>query len=353
MDKTKRLEQLYAKIKNGVVDMPWERLIDIHAEMYEILYGLKFDGKTFFSSTDELLTKCPQIVMQFQKVAASRGGQLNQDDAQELTRILVQYNYVQAGKKDFYVYSDLVPMLRDTDLLEIPPKELKFPFEAFSIIFKKGTIRGRGAPMDRIFVSCADGDILSGFLASDNYNGAPIFLSRLWDDTTLPEMAKAYAEVAPTVKGYSDLKRQSARDAMYLLFNLLTYINCENADVQRDNSQAEAIKKKLAAFNGSKKKTRKQKVLEQELHKARKHHIYLVGKSVRADKFYDVTPTDEGRKILKRFRVRGHFRNQPYGPERSLVKRRWIKPFWKGPDLAELINSGYVVKESTSGVKED
>ena len=72
-----------------------------------------------------------------------------------------------------------------------------------------------------------------------------------------------------------------------------------------------------------------------------------MGKNVKADKFYDVTPTDEGRKILKRFRVRGHFRNQPYGPERSLVKRRWIKPFWKGPDLAELINSGYVVKENT------
>lgn len=350
---TKRLEQLYAKIKDGVVDMPWEKLINIHAEMYEMLYGLEFDGKTFFSGTDALLTKCPRIVEHFKRVALSRGGELNQDDAQEITRILVQFNYIQAGKKDFYIYSDLVPMLRDTDLLDIPPKELKFPFEAFSIIFKKGTIRGRGAPMDRIFVSCPTGDVLSGFLASDNDDGAPIFLSRLWEDTTLSEMANAYAEIAPTVKGYSELKRQAARDAMYLLFNLLTYINCENADVERDTSETDKIRKKLAGFNGSKKKTRKQKVLEQELQKARKRHIYLVGKSVRADKFYDVTATDEGRKILKRFRVRGHFRNQPYGPERSLVKRRWIKPFWKGPDLAELINSGYVVKESTSGVKED
>jgi len=151
-----------------------------------------------------------------------------------------------------------------------------------------------------------------------------------------------------------EASKRSALDSMHLLFNLILYINCENADLEKDTSKADAIRKKLAGFNGTKKKTRKQKVLEQDLQKAARRSIYLVGKSVKADAAYGVkAANEEGRKILKRFRVRGHFRNQPYGPERSLVKRRWIKPFWKGPDLADMINSGYVVKESTSGVKDD
>jgi len=342
--KDKKLEELYKKIRNGVVDTPWEKLIDVHAELYELLYGMKFDGKTFYSSVQDMMKHHPNIGVQFSQIASLRGG-LGEEDMQELPRIMVQYNYVQAGKKDFYIYSDLVPMLRDTDLPDIQPSEMKMPFEAFSVVFKQGSIRGRGEAMNRIFVSCPDGDQMSGFLASDNDNGAPIFLTRLWKDTTLREMADAYAEVAPKAEGYQGLPRQSARDSMYLLFNLLLYINCGNADVVRDTSAADSIQKKLAQFDKTKKKTRRQKVLEQEYAKAKKRNIYLVGRSVRADDAYGVGALgEEGRKILKRFRVRGHYRNQPYGPERSLVKRKWIKPHWKGPDLAELINSGYVVK---------
>jgi len=36
--------------------------------------------------------------------------------------------------------------------------------------------------------------------------------------------------------------------------------------------------------------------------------------------------------LEQRFSVRGHWRNQPYGPERALRRRQWILPFWKGPD---------------------
>lgn len=350
MDRDQRLAQLFAKVKDGVVDMPWEKLIDIHAEMYTLLYGMVFDGKTLFNNVQEMIQRYPAIVQRFHTIAKMRGGSLSDNDIQELPRIMVQYNYIQAGKKDFYIYEDLVPMLRDTDLPDMPTTEVKFPFEAFSIVFKQGTIRGRGEKMDRIFVSCPDGKVVSGFLASDNSDGAPIFMANLLPEATLSSLSNRYAETAPGV--VEELPTQSAHDAMYLMFNLLLYVNCENADVQRDMDEVHRIREKLAEFSGPK-KTRKQKVLEQQYQEAKRRYVYLVGKSVRADAAYGVkAASEEGRKILKRFRVRGHFRNQPYGPERSLVKRRWIAPFWKGPDLAELINSGYVVKESTSGVKD-
>lgn len=36
--------------------------------------------------------------------------------------------------------------------------------------------------------------------------------------------------------------------------------------------------------------------------------------------------------LEKRFVVRGHWRNQAYGPESSLRRRQWIQPFFKGPE---------------------
>lgn len=40
-----------------------------------------------------------------------------------------------------------------------------------------------------------------------------------------------------------------------------------------------------------------------------------------------------GWKIRKRFTVRGHWRQQPYGPGRTLRRNQWIEPYWKGPDI--------------------
>lgn len=40
------------------------------------------------------------------------------------------------------------------------------------------------------------------------------------------------------------------------------------------------------------------------------------------------------RKMTVQSLVRGHYKLQPYGPERSLRKRIWISPYWRGPDDA-------------------
>lgn len=45
-----------------------------------------------------------------------------------------------------------------------------------------------------------------------------------------------------------------------------------------------------------------------------------------------------------RFIVRGHWRNQPFGQNQTERKLVWIKPYYKGPEMAELVNQPYVVK---------
>jgi hypothetical protein len=51
-------------------------------------------------------------------------------------------------------------------------------------------------------------------------------------------------------------------------------------------------------------------------------------------------------RISARFMVRGHFREQPYGPGRSLRRRQWIAPFWKGEESAVALARQYAVGEN-------
>jgi len=51
-----------------------------------------------------------------------------------------------------------------------------------------------------------------------------------------------------------------------------------------------------------------------------------------------------GGKPLVRFMVRGHWRRQPHGPESQERKLIWIRPYYKGSDIAATINKPYLVK---------
>ena len=49
------------------------------------------------------------------------------------------------------------------------------------------------------------------------------------------------------------------------------------------------------------------------------------------------TGTASGRRYKHRWVVSGHWRNQPYGPGRSLRRQQWIPAYVKGPDDAPLL----------------
>lgn len=74
-----------------------------------------------------------------------------------------------------------------------------------------------------------------------------------------------------------------------------------------------------------------------------------VGRCVKLDGNIRRALTESGEdrarwKLAQRFIVRGHWRNQAYGPDHGLRRRQWIEPHWRGPEnVADALSRTYEV----------
>ncbi|MFH0900873.1 MAG: hypothetical protein V2A73_09615, partial [Pseudomonadota bacterium] len=62
----------------------------------------------------------------------------------------------------------------------------------------------------------------------------------------------------------------------------------------------------------------------------------------RVRRFQELAKSQSGRTIMKRFMVRGHWRKA--NPDWKNKETRWIKPYWKGPDIAAVVEHDYRLK---------
>jgi len=344
----KRLRKLLdtATAPGGMSNIPWDRYYKLVTEYHELVYQMKPTGT---HTLLELLTRYPKINKVISQIDDNSG-----QSVQEVIRILTIHNYVAEGAKDFYLCDDIALLLRDTDIPDIPVDEVKFPFEALSIVFSPGMFDRFGwDKMQRIVLTKPEGGrSVWGFIISDHGDGAPAFNLALGNkDGSLAELLRTALQESE-VKGdmvFGDATVGMAPSSIQLhtlrlIFNTMLYVTSSGADVFRDSSFQDNLRAKLAAFPQGK-KTRKQKQLEAEYCAFKAKYLYIVGKHIKAEPEYSAQPANEaGRKLLKRSRTRGHWRPVRHGPRHSLSKIKWIKPYWRGPTLAEMINKGYVVK---------
>ena len=59
---------------------------------------------------------------------------------------------------------------------------------------------------------------------------------------------------------------------------------------------------------------------------------------------YQLKKTKEEWKLALRYVVRGHQKLQPYGPNHSMRRIIWIKPYWRGPEAAPVAVRPYIIK---------
>lgn len=69
----------------------------------------------------------------------------------------------------------------------------------------------------------------------------------------------------------------------------------------------------------------------------------IINKSLEKNNINGISANHSINKYIK-FMVRGHWRNQPYGKDLGNRKMIWIKPYFKGEDMGEIINKIYEVK---------
>ncbi len=73
----------------------------------------------------------------------------------------------------------------------------------------------------------------------------------------------------------------------------------------------------------------------ERVHKTQQN--FIVGRSIKLDgatrrALISGAGTAAGWKLMQKFMVRGHWRNQVHGEGRALRRRQWIAPFYKGPE---------------------
>lgn len=132
------------------------------------------------------------------------------------------------------------------------------------------------------------------------------------------------------------------RQLFMLVLNLCIYLGSERAQVRLRHE--EEIKKLL----GGRKKKALRLPVQEKVNKLERDRVYDVGTDVVIDsdiRAYVRTGTGTGTALSYRTIVRGHWRNQPHGPQRMLRKLLWIEPHVRGAELpSAVVGHNYEVK---------
>lgn len=131
-----------------------------------------------------------------------------------------------------------------------------------------------------------------------------------------------------------------------ILVNTILYLGSNEPDIVEQLSPRTELFKQL---EGLKSKAKRKRV-QQKILSTSELDGSIVGRHIgqilvkKPSNSVESTNQISKKKLSKRFIVRGHWRRQPCGTEGQQRKLIWIKPYYKGPDMAELINKSYKVK---------
>ena len=253
------------------------------------------------------------------------------------------------GSKTFRLSKELIDAFALTDVpLDVRPSDFKFPFGVFLIEGEKPLYQVKAHGNNNVDVHA----LLFTDKSSVDANEGNLFITRdgtfkkgLDWDISISGLSPGYEGYGldhmwvnmcngDTIREACQLSRQlvdirdtvsmpEAQRAANIFFNTIMYIN----DPTRVPEETQSLGHAKIKVDGKKKFVRTE-------------YIYL-----RPPKRYIPIPgAGTGRTIDKRFVVRGHHRKQAYGKGRTERKRIWIMPFWKGPEMAEIVSKKYKVE---------
>ncbi len=291
-----------------------------------------------------------------------------------IQNFFVLTRYVRAGERVFSAEKNLVQLLLDTDVPDINGEQFKLPFpalflefpaERFTLEFRPladGQSARHAHPIGCYIIDMrpVDPQVVIEVVIDPRVEnvGELGFCMRLllpvkpgepvqW--TSLKEeFRRNMDDILRTPESYRVLDAQSlvADEMLRFTVNGLLYCTSADADITTEVARWHQLQEQIQSAVTH----RRRKRLETELQELPRTQRNALGRMIKinygAPRAADTsTEADEHRKILKRFQVRGHWRNQPYGPMSEsprLTRLKFIEPYWKGPaDMAEMLRRKY------------
>ncbi|MBS0044160.1 hypothetical protein KFE26_17905 [Shewanella sp. M16] len=300
-------------------------------------------------------------------------------------------NFELSGKKTFFFNDNLAEHLANTDInmmaedIEIPFPSCLFVYTAESVINAIHNIRGVDGRMDMnadsidykapvsVFITLHDVNhknlrgrklVINAFHSrypNKSYQmiKRELYLGNGW--TLEDSLRTNWEDLTPDdVCGGLNISGQLVNDQLSdevfyqdgllffrIILNSILYLDSESAELEPVSSvRTEAEKRAKNIISRVKRKKKLNEV------SSISYLDYLdVGRTVSPitiDKskssVESLTEQKSQRKLHRRFIVRGHWKLQAYGEKMSLRKRIRIAPYYRGQDVAVLINKPYLVK---------
>ncbi|WP_410950754.1 hypothetical protein [Pseudomonas sp. S1(2024)] len=169
-----------------------------------------------------------------------------------------------------------------------------------------------------------------------------------WEEINPNDIGFGYKGSYESLEPASDEDFYQGGYAYYrCILNSILYVNSSGADLVPATSRHDEIREKAKKASTSK---QKEKIMR-GINKYSSVGGVIVGDNIGAIVIKNREDGEAAKsdgvnhlRLTRRFIVRGHWRDQPYGEARALIKPIFIKPYYKGPEMADIINRPYLVK---------
>jgi hypothetical protein len=275
------------------------------------------------------------------------GGDASETDERLLQKLCCAINYELHRRKTFWVDESLAYMLAQTDL-DVVGDELRVPFPSFALVFTDRQVLSLAERLIAADPAC----VLAGHLlraatvyvteenaepdrvlhlgfALDALGADPPHLVlheiRLKRDTLVevhpraprPEVIVEGQDIVPSSRPLPGL--------LQVLLNAILYATSAGVEPQVRLSPRQPVQRDPAV----------QQVFSSE-------EVFFLPGMIRISKvrqFQELERIPSGRELLHRYMVRGHWRRPAKNWKEQ--RMRWIEPYWKGPDMAAIIERTY------------
>jgi hypothetical protein len=266
-------------------------------------------------------------------------------------------NFELQRRKLFYVDESLAWQLARTNL-DIEGRLLRLPFPCFGVVFTDPSTLGLGQAL----LESAPGGASRGprpriVTVYLKHLAAALGARRLSVSVVIDRPSPAWPELCRRELSFAEDDHLEAiltspreervaplpemRQLLHLVVNAVLYANSANLAWPLTQSPIRRLKARAGGGGAGRKRRAARQARELAKTYSNEDVFHLPGRipisQLRA--LQRVGSTGEGQELMTRFLVRGHWRRAARGWRDQTV--RWIEPYWKGPELAAIIEREY------------